>query len=137
LGTSLPKIQLSAFSASTERSGTELLLRLQGNADTEAVPELASYLRAVHVTATGLGATDVVVDFHDLYFMTSSCFKCFLTWISAIEELEAPRRYKVRLEANANLHWQQRSFAALCSFAASLVTCTAAGTWRSRDVPPT
>jgi hypothetical protein len=118
----LPKIQGPAFSASTTKAGEGLVLALQGNADTEVMTELTGYLDAVHAAAQTLKIAEVVVDSRELYFMTSSCFKCFLTWITAIEQLEERKRYTIRLEANAKLHWQRRSFDALRAFSQTIVT---------------
>lgn len=116
------RVQRVAFSATTTTAGSRLQLRLEGNADTEVVNELTSYLRDVHGRAMVMGAEEVVVDLRGLFFLTSSCFKCFLTWITSIEELEEAKRYRVRLEANANLHWQQRSLDALRNFAPGVVS---------------
>jgi hypothetical protein len=119
---SLPSIQGSAFSASCSLNGPLLVLHLEGTADTEIATPLAAYLRAVHTATQLLHVPEVVVDFHDLYFMTAACLKCFLSWISAIEELEERARYAVRLEANPDLRWQARSFGALRAVATTIVT---------------
>ena len=97
-------------------------LKLEGSADIEVVAELSSYLRGVHTAALMMGVKEVVVDLRGLFFMTSSCFKCFLTWVSSIQDLEEAKRYTVHLEANANLHWQRRSLDALRNFATNVVT---------------
>ena len=115
-------VQKPAFTASTQTTGSRMRLRLDGNADTDVVTELASYLHGVHAAAQIQGVREVVVDLRGLFFMTSSCFKCFITWITAIEELDSTHRYMVRLEANENLHWQRRSLDALRNFATSVVT---------------
>jgi hypothetical protein len=119
---SSPHVQRVAFSATTMSAGSRLQLRLEGNADTEVVSELAAYLREVHESAMAQGIEEVSVDLRSLFFMTSSCFKCFITWITSIEELEESKRYRIRLEENANLHWQRRSLDALRNFAPSVVT---------------
>jgi len=116
-------VQRTAFSASTVTStGTALQVKLEGNADTEVVGELASFLRNVHAKALAGSVLEVDVDMRGLFFMTSSRFKCFLTWISSIEEAGDARRYRVRLKANPNLHWQRRSLDALRAFAPNVVS---------------
>jgi len=120
--TSPPEIHRPSFSASTTTVGSQLRLRLDGSADTEVVAELASFLGNVHAVAQTRGVKEVVVDLRELFFMTSSCFKCFITWVSSIEELEESKRYGVHLEANANLHWQRRSLDALRNFSTNVVT---------------
>lgn len=122
MATSQLRVQRPAFSASTTTDGSHMELRLDGNADTEVVTELASYLNGVHAAAQLAGVKEVIVDLRGLFFMTSSCFKCFLTWVSAIEELDETKRYVIRLEANANLHWQRRSLDALRNFATHVVS---------------
>jgi hypothetical protein len=118
---SSPHVQRVGFSATTTSAGSRLQLRLEGIADTDMVGDLAAYLRAVHESAIAQGIEEVSVDLRSLFFMTSSCFKCLITWITSIEELEEPKRYKIRLEENANLHWQRRSLDALRNFAPSVV----------------
>ena len=63
----------------------------------------------------------VEVDIRELYFMNSSCFKAFVTWIAEIAKLDAARRYQVRFLANSRLHWQRRNLAAMQSYAANVV----------------
>ena len=122
MASTLLKVHLPAFSATTTLLGEQMRLRLDGNADMGVVNELTSYLSNVHAVAKTTGVKEVVVDLKGLFFMPSSCFKCFLTWVSSIEELEEAKRYSVHLEANANLHWQRRSFDALRNFATNVVT---------------
>jgi hypothetical protein len=65
------------------------------------------------------------VDFRELEFMNSSCFKCFVTWLGIVQDLEPTRQYKIVFASNRELHWQRRSLNALRCFAMGVVTIEA------------
>jgi len=115
-------ITLRDFSTSAERTGTTLTLKLVGNADMAAKDSLDALLPRLHQEALSLSAKEVVIDFRELEFMNSSCFKSFVTWISDVSELEADKQYKIRLLSKAEMHWQRRSLHALRCFAIDLIT---------------
>jgi hypothetical protein len=110
------------FSASAAASGAELELRLTGNADMNAKESLDALLPRVHAEAQRLGVTEVKVDLRELEFMSSSCFKSFVTWISELQELEPEKQYRIRLLSRPETHWQRRSLHALRCFAIDLIT---------------
>jgi hypothetical protein len=110
------------FSASASHEGKTLVLRLAGNADMSAKESLDALLPRMHTEALGLGVAEVAVDFRDLEFMNSSCFKSFVTWISDVQELEAAKQYRIRFLSKPEMHWQRRSLHALRCFAVDLIT---------------
>jgi hypothetical protein len=110
-------ISKDGFTVSAALEGGSIQLRLAGNADMDVATSLNNYLKQLHADACGTGVREVVLDFSRLYFMNSSCFKCFVTWMSQIKKLEPAVRYMVRFQSNPQLHWQRRSLEALRAFA--------------------
>ncbi|UQA59346.1 hypothetical protein [Polyangium aurulentum] len=110
------------FSASAAHEDKLLFLRLTGNADMSAKEGLDGLLPRVHAEAQRLGVAVVAVDFRELEFMNSSCFKSFVTWISEVQELEPAKQYQIRFLSKPEMHWQRRSLHALRCFAVDLIT---------------
>ena len=110
------------FSASAGADGPSFVLRLSGNADMAAKDGLDALLPRVHAEARRLAVPEVVVDFRQLEFMNSSCFKAFVSWISEVSELEPTEQYKIKLLSKPELHWQRRSLHALRCFAVDLIS---------------
>jgi hypothetical protein len=115
-------ITLRDFSASVATNGKALVLRLTGNADMAAKEGLDALLPRLHEEALAIEATDVSVDFRELEFMNSSCFKSFVTWISDVSELSPDKQYRIRLLSKPEMHWQRRSLHALRCFAVDLIS---------------
>jgi hypothetical protein len=109
------------FSISARHEGNAVYLKMVGNGDMETPATLGGYLKKIHGEALRLRAHSVMVECEELYFMSSACIKCMVTWIDGIVKLEPAERYKVKLHANPNLPWQRRSFEALRRFAPALV----------------
>jgi hypothetical protein len=99
----------------------KLLLRLSGNADMNAQMTLSAALRQVHAEALRLGVPEVVCDFGELYFMSSSCFKAFVTWVTQLVALPPVKQYRLRVRSNRQLAWQRRSVEALRCLAEKVV----------------
>lgn len=116
----IPPIRDLDFSAETSLNSDELRIKLTGSADARAVEPLSNLLPKIHAEAMRLGTKRVVVDFLELEFMNSSCFKSFVTWISMVEE--ATEKYRVTFLSNPGMLWQRRSLHALSCFAADLVS---------------
>jgi hypothetical protein len=117
----LPPMVKEGFSIVARATSDGIFLKVSGNGDMETPASLAGYLRALHTEAVRLSAGQIVVECEDLYFMSSACVKCLVTWLDGIQKLEDARRYAVRFRANPNLHWQRRSFEALRRFAPGIV----------------
>lgn len=110
------------FSASASLKDKTLRVRFTGNADMRTKNALDSLLSALHAEAQRMGAQEVVIDFHGLEFMNSSCFKSFVTWIGEVRDLEPEAQYKIRFLSKPDLLWQRRSLQALRCFAVDLIT---------------
>jgi hypothetical protein len=109
------------FGLSARHEGNVVVVKINGNGDMETPVTLGGYLRKVHTETLRLRAHSVIIECDELYFMSSACIKCLVTWIDGIVKLDPSERYKVRFKANANLPWQRRSFEALRRFAPALV----------------
>jgi hypothetical protein len=105
------------FTASATREGADILVRLVGEADTNAKPRLEPFLDAVHDAAATSPGVTVVVDFQSLKFMSSSCFQNFVVWLGRVREADETNQYRIAFLANAEQHWQRRSLSALGCFA--------------------
>jgi anti-anti-sigma factor len=110
------------FTGVAVHEGTTIVASLKGNADYAAIDAVEKLLDKTHTEATRTNATDVVIDMRQLEFMNSSCFKCFVSWITEIQELPEAQQYKVKFQSNAQLHWQKRSLHSLRCFAVELIT---------------
>lgn len=112
LATELPPLVQTGFQLTPRLEGGMLLVNFSGNGDMSAVEALGRYLKQVHQEAVSQRVTDVSFDFRDLYFMNSSCFKAFVTWIDQASRAEV-HAYRIRFLTNPRLHWQRRSLEAL------------------------
>lgn len=114
----------SGFALAPDLTDRTLSIKFSGNGDMGAVAALAAYLKLVHKEALRLGVTEVKFDLRELYFMNSSCFKSFVSWIDSVSRLEK-KGYGIRFVANAQQHWQRRSLEALRRMADSVVSIEA------------
>lgn len=114
------------FAATATHEGAAIKALLTGNADYAALDAVELLLTRTHAEAKRLAVSEVIVDLKQLEFMNSSCFKCFVSWITDIQELAQPAQYKVKFLSNAQLHWQRRSLHSLRCFAVELITVTEA-----------
>jgi hypothetical protein len=117
----LPVISSPTFSAASSLNGNTIRMRFTGNADLGARDALELLLPRVHSEAQRLVASEVVVDFKDLEFMNSSCFRSFVSWVSDLQDLPPDKQYRIRMLSNASMLWQRRSLHALKCFANELV----------------
>jgi hypothetical protein len=99
-------------------------VKCSGNGDADMTPYLAPFLRLVHERAQSADVRSIEFDFHDLYFLNSSCIKCFIVWLDALKS-DPSKSYQVRFVTNTKLHWQRRSLAALRYFASEIVSVVA------------
>jgi len=105
------------FTARAARQGNDILVRLIGEADTNAQPSLRPFLDAIHGAAAASPGVTVVVDLQSLKFMSSSCFTSLVAWLGRIRESEQAEQYRIEFLSNADHQWQQRSLRALGCFA--------------------
>lgn len=115
-------ISAEEFSVNASLDDKTLTVRFLGNADMRTKSALDRLLGALHAEAQRAGAEEVVVDFHGLEFMNSSCFKSFVSWIGDVRDLEPEAQYKIRFRSKPELLWQRRSLHALRCFAVDLIS---------------
>jgi hypothetical protein len=121
----LSPVTAGDFSASASLDDKALCVRFTGNADMRTKEALDALLAKVHTEAQRLGVAQVVIDFHALEFMNSSCFKSFVSWISDVRDLDPSKQYTIRFLSKPELLWQRRSLHALRCFAVDLITIEA------------
>jgi hypothetical protein len=110
------------FAAWLDRDDDVLTVHLEGDANMAATTPIGEALNRAHEDAMGHHASQVVVDFRVLEFMSSACFKKFVTWLDAVQQLPSQGQYRVRFLSNPTFHWQRRSLHALQCFALDLVS---------------
>jgi hypothetical protein len=118
----LPSIRHKTFNATLTVENATLRVTFSGTADLLVQQQLNAFLVAVHDCATDHLATSVLVDLNALGFINSSCLKCMVTWIFRVHTEEKQRQYQIIFLANPKAQWQQRSFHALSSMCAELVS---------------
>lgn len=116
----VPAIRDSDFGVDASYADGEVRLVFTGNADGKAIQPLEDLLEKLHPEVVRLGAKKVTVDFLNLEFMNSSCFKSFVAWISKVQE--ETEQYRVTFLSNPDTLWQRRSLHALSCFAADLIS---------------
>ena len=99
-----------------------ITVRLAGNADTRVKEDIRGFLEKTHQLASEQHIPKVLVDFRQLEFMNSACFKAFVTWLAMVRGLEAEKQYRIHFLANDKIHWQRRSLRALSCFASNVVS---------------
>jgi hypothetical protein len=110
------------FSATIERDEDVVTVRLKGDANMSAVGPIGQALTDAHDLAIGRPTSVVLIDFRQLEFMSSACFKKFVGWLDAVQSAPPATQYRVRFLSNPQYHWQRRSLHALQCFALDLVT---------------
>lgn len=117
----LPKFQDELFQLQSSVEDGDLILRFKGSAELHVSDVLGSLLSDVHESALRLEVKRVRVDFCELQFMNSSCFKRFVTWLNQVQDGSATA-YAIAFRSNPRIRWQKASLAALSCFAPNLVT---------------
>jgi hypothetical protein len=121
----LPELRARELTGTASRDSDELVLRLEGTADSRFSDDLSRFVVSAQEAALAVAVKRVVIDFRDLEFMNSSCFKSFVTWLQNLMELAPERQYRIRFLSDPTKHWQARSLKALSCFAADLVEIVA------------
>jgi hypothetical protein len=114
-------VSLHGFSIEPSFDGSHVAVKLIGTADMRAQRTIASVLRELHAEAMRLRSRKVSVDYRDLEFMNSSCFKEFITWLGDVRALPPSDKYTIRFLSDPRKHWQARSLSALSCFAVDVV----------------
>jgi hypothetical protein len=107
------------FRTSTRRVGEQLQIAFFGEAETSVRDRIHQLLTRADAEARRLGVTTVCIDFCELGFMSSSCFKAFVTWI---DQAKQGGSYRITFVSSERHPWHRRSLSALRGFAPDLVT---------------
>jgi hypothetical protein len=113
------------FAASASSSERRILVSLTGTADLTVKSQLDRFLREVHAQAQRCLAEVVTVDVRQLEFMNSSCLKCFVWWISTVQEQAGEAKYRIVFITSPSVYWQRRSLNALACLADDIITIQA------------
>jgi hypothetical protein len=113
------------FAASARTVGRKILVNLTGTADLTVRSQFDRFLREVHAEAQRCLAEEVTVDVRQLEFMNSSCLKCLVWWISAVQEQPGESRYRIIFVSSPSVYWQRRSLNALACLAEDIITIQA------------
>lgn len=116
-----PEVAGPTFSASAAWDERTLRVAFKGSAELNVKDDLERLLPRLHSEALRLAAREVVVDFRDLEFMSSACFRSFVSWVSEVQDLPPATQYQILFRSNAAMLWQRRSLHALKCFANELV----------------
>jgi hypothetical protein len=113
------------FTADASTSERRIQVSLTGTADLTVKTQLDRFLRAVHTEAQRCLAEEVTVDVRQLEFMNSSCLKCFVWWISTVQEQPGEGKYRIVFVSSPSVYWQRRSLNALACLANDIITVQA------------
>lgn len=117
----VPTLSRGGFSATWMLSSTSVIVRLSGSADSEIAPALGGFLERLHAETVRANGKEVVLDFRELNFLTSSCIKYLVVAINRLAASPAESRYLLRLVSSPAMRWQARSFEVLRQIAPGLV----------------
>ena len=111
----------SGLHCTAETDTDTLTLALSGTADLTGEPLIAQLLDRAHAHARALHSKAVRIDLTALKFMSSACFKDFVSWLSRVMALPPAERYRIFFKGNPKFRWQRGSLNALSTFAVDLV----------------
>lgn len=117
----LGAIKLPDFEANARQAGDAIQLSLKGDASGDALEPLEKLLANLHRAAVDRRVTEAAIDIRELEFMSSSCFKTLVTWVTDIQGLDEGTQYSLRFVSNPRIGWQKRSLRSLHCFAVDLV----------------
>jgi hypothetical protein len=117
----LDQVMREGFSLVPHLQRDTLVIRFSGNGDMDAVQVLGAFLKDVQREALRFAVREVRFDFGELYFLNSSCFKAFVSWIVPVSKM-SPLPYRIVFASNPQLHWQNRSLDSLQKLAPKVVT---------------
>jgi hypothetical protein len=123
----VPDVKNDGFFVSAEMHGALVRVRIKGNADMQSLTDLDAFLRALYVQVLKLAVNEVSFDMRDLYFMNSSCLRCFVTFIIDDADLGTAQRFRIKFISNPTLHWQRKSLDALKACGDDLVSVEISG----------
>ena len=109
------------FTATLEDTNPPRII-IEGRAEgTAAKDVLGPFLKDTDAALMKLAVKSVDVDLQKLTFMSSSCFKDFVVWLSDLSGRPSAQQYRVRFLSNAKVRWQRGSLSSLACFAPAQV----------------
>ena len=91
---------------------------MSGVFDTDRLADaLHVFASSLHACAQRTDVDEVIVDFCNVSFLSSSCFKAFVTWVGRLEDAAPGEKYRISVRTDVGRKWQARSFGALTCFA--------------------
>lgn len=118
---SIPTIETPDLKARATSEGGVTTVSFAGTADSRSMTAIDALLSGLHLVVLRDKIGEVTVDFRQLEFMNSSCFKAFVTWIGKVQDLPAAEQYRMVFRSDEAKHWQRRSLGALSCFAVDLI----------------
>jgi hypothetical protein len=116
----LPVVARSFFAIAGQMDGQRIKVTAWGYADMRCQAALHEFLVALDAEGLRLTVEEVSVDIRTLDFMSSGCFKHFVTWLATAKQ--QGRTYKIVFVSNPAQHWQKLSLRALTCFAPDVVS---------------
>jgi hypothetical protein len=110
------------FAANASTADRKILVSLSGTADVTIRTQLDHFLREVHQEAQRSRAEEVTVDVRQLEFMNSSCLKCFVWWVSTVQDQPSDGRYRIVFLSSPSVYWQRRSLDALACLGGDIIS---------------
>jgi hypothetical protein len=114
-GLNVDIVALESFGLTAALSGSRVIVKLTGTADMEAVVPLRHSFDQLRLETEKLHLNQVELDFRELYFISSSCIKVLLQFVTSGTGggLSCPVQFTV----DPNLTWQRRALVPVQRFA--------------------
>ena len=111
----LESLTRETYSITPKLDGKRLFVKLAGTFDMTSAAPLQAYLEAVRSEARRLRILELLIDVSEVYYLGSSCIKCFVSLTVNLQRGTAGML--LRLLINSRLDWQERAFAVLSRLA--------------------
>ncbi|MDB4995393.1 MAG: uncharacterized protein JWM74_2825 [Myxococcaceae bacterium] len=115
-GKSPVRAKTKGFQAWTSRGDGKVRAKFVGSGELDEILTIRATLDKAHAIAVAEKIA-VEIDLRGVGFMTSSCFRELVTYLSRLGEMPPAERYPVTLVWTPDLPWQKRSVGVLSAFA--------------------
>jgi anti-anti-sigma regulatory factor len=109
----LDPVGTDGFSIVPQAAEGPLHVKLSGSCDSLVIHLLEAFLDRLHRRALAEAVKDITLDCDELYFMSSTALKTFVSWLERVRTVAPPQRYQVGVRTSRSLSWQARSFGAI------------------------
>jgi hypothetical protein len=110
------RAKTKGFQAWTSRGEGKVRAKFVGSGELDEILTIRATLDKAHDIAVKENVM-VEIDLRGVGFMTSSCFRELVTYLSRLGEMPKAARYPVTLVWTPDLPWQKRSVGVLSAFA--------------------